>query len=487
MPANEDKAEGGPPPPPKLAVPSSSVEKQQAQQQQQAQQKRTPDTMPDLTKPQAEKLPYKRLKELCSARGITLPLGTSRDEIIDLLTLNPSNANGNGQKKERPWKAMRISQHPQYRRYLKLLKIVRLDEIKVYDMMVRDGCATNDVNAIFGTTSINDEKKQQTDSKLIPDTLPRMGRNKTEEFHPSSHPAHPIDSKQPNVSEWNKMEVAKKSESGSSGVIFCLLPKGVVVLKSGNSLGEEMFGGMVAELLGLNVPKIRLVSHRTGEYAAVQNSVRGKVSIATRVAISRILQRQNLGVMEFVKGKSLVTMEEYPKKDALKQIGGILALDVVLNNFDRLPFIWHNSGNVDNIFYSDGNMFALDNRVVCPTSQTARDHHLQKVELLCKNFKKGTITETKEWVRLQECFSTRTYMGHLRKERLQEIAQGFEETVDKIVEKLTLEKLDSILYELEREIPEVESEFWSAQIRGIDSQFIFSIVQMFKKYFHAGK
>lgn len=39
--------------------------------------------------------------------------------------------------------------------------------------------------------------------------------------------------------------------------------------------------------------------------------------------------------------------------DFLTQLGRLIALDVVLNNWDRVPVLWENDGNWENIIVSD--------------------------------------------------------------------------------------------------------------------------------------
>ena len=47
----------------------------------------------------------------------------------------------------------------------------------------------------------------------------------------------------------------------------------------------------------------------------------------------------------------------------LESIGAIIAMDMLLNNFDRTPFVWDHEGNANNIMFQreSTRAFAIDN------------------------------------------------------------------------------------------------------------------------------
>lgn len=90
----------------------------------------------------------------------------------------------------------------------------------------------------------------------------------------------------------------------------------------------------------------------------------------------RIPRRPVVLVMEFVEGTTLERLkpdlaEKYFSVKSplsgpiLRQVGRIMALDVVCNNWDRIPLIHDNSGNFGNIMLQthveEGFLVAIDN------------------------------------------------------------------------------------------------------------------------------
>jgi len=433
------------------------------------------------TKAELERIKFSDLKALAKAMGLDTGLGATKDVIIDAILTGklkqkvPKSSSSDG---KRPWQFdTSLNKDPNVKRYYKMLKWARLPESQVYQVMLNHRCRQAAIDKVFGKGP-----PPVDETVSMPIATPDLTRNKTEEFKPSSHPSHPIDTKELGAVEWDGLLVAKKSDTGSSGVIFALLKKGVVVLKSGNTLAEEIFGAWIAQQIGVSVPAMRLCKAHNGERQAVSKALRRTVSTATKISISRILQRSNLGVMEYVNGPPLVELKACPNHDCLKQIGAILVLDVVMNNFDRMPFIWDNQGNAENILFSKQRMFALDNRVVCPTSRQARERHLSKVEQLCRDYSK-TGVEATQWADIAQFWETRTMMGKLDKKSLEAIAQGFEEAAKVACSKLTDQKLQEMQAKLENVSEGGNSQFWLTQVYGIDITFISGIVGTLKKYF----
>jgi len=433
------------------------------------------------------------LKALAKSLGLELALGTSKDDLIDAILA------GKGESKAkacvRPWKinGHQLKSDPDTRKFYKMLKWGSMPEFNVYHIMLNRGCSEETIAKLFGNgppPTLEPARRQRGADGGASDEwneggnnfqtkiLPNLSRSKTDDFNPRAHPSHPIDEKTLTGSEWAQLKVAKRSVNGSSGVIFALLTKGVVVLKSGGSLAEEIYGALIADKLKIPVPNMRLVRHSGGEYKEVQAALKKTVSVMTRVGLSRILQRRNLAVMEFINGRPLVELKVMPPHTVFKQLGGILVLDVILNNFDRLPFIWANRGNADNIHYSNGTMYALDNRIVCPTSMNARANHIEKVEAVCKGIvEQGTKAE--EWARIDEFWRTKTLMGALGDNEIKEMQAGFLETAQRAAKELTLKSLKEMVTEL-KAMDEERSQFWSKQVQGVDVDFILSIVESLK-------
>merc|ERR1712107_928597 len=71
----------------------------------------------------------------------------------------------------------------------------------------------------------------------------------------------------------------------------------------------------------------------------------------------------------------------------MTELGRMCALDVLLNNFDRLPIpVWDNNGNLSNALVSaDGqHCFGIDQQVYPIEEGANRNAYLERVRLLAK-------------------------------------------------------------------------------------------------------
>eukprot|EP00475_Leptophrys_vorax_P046308 TRINITY_DN989_c0_g2_i2.p1 TRINITY_DN989_c0_g2~~TRINITY_DN989_c0_g2_i2.p1 ORF type:complete len:138 (+),score=38.21 TRINITY_DN989_c0_g2_i2:153-566(+) len=68
-----------------------------------------------------------------------------------------------------------------------------------------------------------------------------------------------------NIQAANLVETAiavKRSEEGSSGVLFVQTGHGLVVIKSGSKVMQELFGTRIAQRLEVLVPDTRIIRHK---------------------------------------------------------------------------------------------------------------------------------------------------------------------------------------------------------------------------------
>jgi hypothetical protein len=75
-----------------------------------------------------------------------------------------------------------------------------------------------------------------------------------------------------------------------------------------------------------------------------------------------------------------------------------MSLDVVTNNFDRFPLIWHNNGNIGNVIIqsqaTDGRIVGIDNNCICIKKEyDTYTRYIQKVTELVDHLVKSPLTE----------------------------------------------------------------------------------------------
>mmetsp|Transcript_7874 Transcript_7874/g.12797 ORF Transcript_7874/g.12797 Transcript_7874/m.12797 type:complete len:152 (+) Transcript_7874:18-473(+) len=127
-------------------------------------------------------------------------------------------------------------------------------------------------------------------------------------------------------------------------------------------------------------------------------------------------------------------------------------------------------------------MYALDNRVICPTSQQNRERHLCKVKLLCEKMADDKATKVEEWENLAPFWAKRTCMGNLPKEAIKEMMIGFKNASDRAVAELSKKRLRAMVEKLRGLNEDAGSKFWDDQINGINVDYIGSIVDILRRH-----
>jgi Actin-fragmin kinase, catalytic len=128
---------------------------------------------------------------------------------------------------------------------------------------------------------------------------------------------------------------------------------------------QEVFVSRLAEYLGVRCPRMRVVEYVNAEWTAMKQalfSLAGSLPNGTteQMKVRKEMDRAFVIVMELAEGRplcalgphlgSLLCVHTHTGRERLRAIGRVCALDVLCNNWDRLPLIWSNDGNLDNIF-----------------------------------------------------------------------------------------------------------------------------------------
>jgi hypothetical protein len=149
---------------------------------------------------------------------------------------------------------------------------------------------------------------------------------------------------------------------GSGGVTLLQLPEGVVCLKpQGSGAAGEMFAGRLAGFLGTRAAALRVVKYVDPEFGQIREALRNAPAALEEhrsVARRHHGKSEFIGLLEFVKGVSVQGLEAHAYLKSLapaalrgvwNQVGHLVALDGLINNFDRVPLLWDNDGNTANL------------------------------------------------------------------------------------------------------------------------------------------
>lgn len=214
--------------------------------------------------------------------------------------------------------------------------------------------------------------------------------------------------------EWKKVGdvIHLAGGEGSTGVYLVeVAGKGVIVKPGSLSTAGEYFCSLLYKKAGMRVPRQRiLLSKANGEFEKLRQAVsRGADLPGASEGKLRLKLELDKGacvaVVEYIKSKpiwELSRASEVDRQRLLNQIGKTMALDILVNNGDRLPFIHRGDGNPSNLLLCKHQEYAdlldvclIDNNVQAILNAEGRDKYLEIVSNLSKEIFVGNLPPTK--------------------------------------------------------------------------------------------
>lgn len=333
-----------------------------------------------------------------------------------------------------------------------------------------------------------------------------------------------------NYVNWATCVGVERSDAGSEGILFVELDgKKAVCVKSPVKAAAEMYGTMLCQRLSLRCPQMRLVGPRSEEHSLIVNSL--KALDAKRPEVERkvhaMLESSHLLlVVEYIQGVELA--DQFPPqsekwtrgalglpsdktngqlnsegKGVLRFLGAVAAFDMIINNFDRLPCIWNNSGNPGNIMFTgNGHPNSIDNMVCCiPLSnEELLSPYLCLIEQVVYAVAAAPDKEHPQFMRIRKFLRDGCVEGHgwpglgaeVGEEGTLEIQRGFIDCVRSVVygnghnEALTIQELEDFVQYLLEYLPDnvSESEAKEEHLLGfeaIEPKFFDRVLHAFKQ------
>ncbi len=215
--------------------------------------------------------------------------------------------------------------------------------------------------------------------------------------------------------DWAQARNFKRSDGGcSSGVYFVQLPGDeVAVLKPDEDFVADYAGYCLGRFFGIEQPEMRAIARASEEFAEIVKAVeriqaQKPASERRGASVSELLSAvPALLVMNFVTGKSLkglalAGLVDPAARDAaleplkggeagswLRAIGRMMAFDLLIFNYDRLPCVFGNGGNTENVMIVGSSIIAIDSMVSTfpRTTDAARaqfDSYIERVAALVR-------------------------------------------------------------------------------------------------------
>jgi len=185
--------------------------------------------------------------------------------------------------------------------------------------------------------------------------------------------------------QWAKKRDIERCKGGSGGVTLVDLGDECVVLKwQGESVIAEVLAERVATAAGIRVARCRMLNCMDVEFEELVQA-----ELACNPGVFQVL--------EYVPGHILMGVEAQlalasPQDTLFLELGQLCALDVALNNFDRVPLpIWQNDGNLGNVMVVGGGagIVGIDQQVNHIEAGPPREVYLAKVHSLVQQVLPG--------------------------------------------------------------------------------------------------
>jgi len=166
---------------------------------------------------------------------------------------------------------------------------------------------------------------------------------------------------------------------------------------------EELFAQRLAHALGVRVADMRVIDPSSEEAGSLRLNVKHASPAAGEsdsLPVKSILRFEFLCVMEFLDGVGMMGMpaHDYLKKlegtaepRPWRELGRLMAFDMLVNNLDRLPLAWSNEGNLSNIMLgsSVGTVVGIDQGAAPIKHEDGLQRFLQRVRQAVREARDG--------------------------------------------------------------------------------------------------
>jgi len=202
--------------------------------------------------------------------------------------------------------------------------------------------------------------------------------------------------------DWSSVTRLNASSDGSSGVLFVHNKEGTAVLKSSQSEGD-IVALLLHDHFGIKTPKFKAITRQHEAWKKIENIKSDKalrfsfMDQSSRRRLDGMVKYQQFLLLEYIPAKPLHSLGEWVKLlevhpdsgvgHPLYQIGQASAIDLIINNWDRIPSFWKNQGNPGNIIVKENGDVVVIDQIVSPvTSDTDSKTHFDKVSKFLDEF-----------------------------------------------------------------------------------------------------
>ena len=165
---------------------------------------------------------------------------------------------------------------------------------------------------------------------------------------------------------WNELSAVKMNVYGSEPAFFLeFLNSKLLILKIPPELPLYYFGSLITRGLGVKTPNSRILEYMDPEFPIMMDNlerashadpgINNKIihEVKTRPFVIVYEYIPSLSLFELGENRSHILLRDknFKSRELMINIGKILGLDIFLNNSKRLPFVWLNNGDPNNIIF----------------------------------------------------------------------------------------------------------------------------------------
>ncbi|OMJ87621.1 hypothetical protein SteCoe_10624 [Stentor coeruleus] len=330
---------------------------------------------------------------------------------------------------------------------------------------------------------------------------------------------------------WSELKGVEYAQWGSSSVFLCGFPQNqACVIKGISNTVQELFTSLIHTIMNVHVHKMKVIQHTLPEFKKVIRALE-KVSIFDKYlenCIYKELDRPFFLVQDYIPSIGLLQMgknraeacfgvdDEFGYR-RLREIGEIIAVDILLNNSSRVPVLWNTEGNANNFIIAvDGvnitsellldaeypvkmtHIYALDSECYClnkmdENSEKVYNQYMERVE----RFVRGTVRD------LEEALQQRTLAGmtlptmevameffykhcrvELNNQQLFQVLKGVMGTFREIAG-MEIEEIEHIYRDVKFKIDSDWMDVWANGIAAIRPDFIIDVKYSIQKVVEA--
>ena len=165
---------------------------------------------------------------------------------------------------------------------------------------------------------------------------------------------------------WTELTAVKLSDYGSETAYFLeFLNNKQLILKTSNDLPLYYFGSLMLTCYGIATPFFRLLEYSDPEFntmllnlerashidAAVHNKILFEVKAHPFVLLYEYLPSLSLFDIGENRANVLLNEKHFKSRELMINLGKMITLDIFLNNSKRIPLVWLNNGDPNNIIF----------------------------------------------------------------------------------------------------------------------------------------